>query len=107
MILTAVERETIVNFNELEDTASLYTYNDKLIKRFDKLAKSRPDLVSRKEDSSGAVTFTLPKKLLTITAREPASEESRNAAARRAKQNRPWEKSSVINNSLSQSIDTP
>lgn len=88
MTLTNIERETILNLNEQEDTATLYTYNQKLIKRFNKLAQSRPDLVSRTEDSTGAVTFTLPKKLLTITAREPLSEAEQQIRRERAQQHR-------------------
>lgn len=62
MKLTNIEMETILNFNEGEDVASLYTYNQKLQKRFDALAAECPMLVSRKTNSCGTVTYELSKR---------------------------------------------
>lgn len=41
--LTNYERETIVNFNEGEDTASVYTHNKPLRRRLEQLAQERPE----------------------------------------------------------------
>lgn len=74
MKLTPIEQETILNFNEGEDTASLYTYNQKLQKRFDQLAIEYPHLVSRTTNSFGAVTYDFPKKHLNLSFRKPLTE---------------------------------
>ena len=42
MDLTAYERETIINYNEAEQTASVYTHNKTLRRTLDKLAQERP-----------------------------------------------------------------
>lgn len=69
---TLIERETIILFNEAEPDAEVYTYNKKLIGRL----KKHPAVAKlKRRDDTGACTFTLPKKLLTITVREPPSEE--------------------------------
>ena len=46
--LTKYEKETIILFNEGEDTASIYTYNASLRKRLALFSKKHPDLCRRK-----------------------------------------------------------
>lgn len=41
--LTNYERETIINFNEGEDVASVYTHNKALRRRLEQLAQERPE----------------------------------------------------------------
>lgn len=77
MRLTNIEKETILNFNEGEELASLYTYNQTLQKRFNKLAQELPELVYRKTNSFGAVTYELPKKMLILKIQKPLSEAER------------------------------
>lgn len=43
MNLTRYEQETIINFNEEEDEASVYTHNRPLIHRLEQLAQERPE----------------------------------------------------------------
>lgn len=43
MDLTAYERETIIGYNEAEQTASVYTHNKALRRTLDKLAQERPE----------------------------------------------------------------
>jgi hypothetical protein len=68
MKLTKVEKETIILFNEQEDTAEIYTHHVKLKNRLNAFAEKYPELVTKK-----GFTFTVPKKLLTITLRAPAN----------------------------------
>lgn len=42
MKLTRYEKETIINFNEAEATANIYTHNGGLIRKLDALADQRP-----------------------------------------------------------------
>ncbi|MEG0050189.1 MAG: molecular chaperone [Clostridia bacterium] len=84
MKLTAIEKETIVLFNEQEDTAEIYTHNMKLKNRLLKFVEKRPDLASCKEGTHDSVTVLVPKSLLTISVREPVSEALRQARRERA-----------------------
>lgn len=86
MKLTPLEQETILNFSEGEDIVSLYTYNKKLQRRFDKLAAEHPNAVSRKDNGHGAVTYEFSKKPLVISFRAPLSEEKRQQYSERGKQ---------------------
>ena len=68
MNLTRYEQETIINFNEAETTASVYTHNSTLRRRLEQLAKDRPEdcrLVKRCHDGQ-AVEYTVPKRWLKV-----------------------------------------
>ena len=88
MKLTAIEKETIVLFNEQEDTAEIYTHNIKLKNRLLRFIEKRPDLASCKAGTHDSITVTVPKSLLTISVREPISETLRQAHRERAIQDR-------------------
>ena len=85
--VTKEERETIVNFNEAEDTAVLYTYNNDLKKRIAAFAKKYPDLCKLTVDDAdfGSVTYEIQKSRVSIRLVAPYSEERRKAASERAK----------------------
>ena len=76
------EKETIVNFNEGEKEASIYTFNADLKRRLAEFSKKYP-LLCRLEKSTpeGSVTYVLDKSRLSIRLVPPYSEE-RLAAAR-------------------------
>ena len=65
MKLTKAEQETIILFNEAEQTASVYTHNAALLER---LCCSHPAQVRQTERGrhSGA-TYLLPKKWVKLT----------------------------------------
>ncbi len=68
MNLTRYEQETIINFNEAETTASIYTYNGTLRRRLEQLAKDRPEdcrFVKSSHDGK-AVEYIIPKKWLRV-----------------------------------------
>lgn len=68
MKLSNYEKETIILFNEVEKTASVYTHNVALQQQFAALCGSHPEQVRRTDDNShGGLTFELPKKWLKIT----------------------------------------
>ena len=68
MKLTNTEKETIVNFNEAEHIASVYTYNRALQDQLLALCQTYPDQVRQTAANSwGALTFELPKKWLRVT----------------------------------------
>ena len=89
MELTRYEMETIINFNEEEATASVYTHNKALIRRLDKLAQERPEDCRRGKTSSGgkSVDYIIPKGWIRINPSRQLSEEQRAVLAERMKSN--------------------
>ena len=86
--LTKYEKETIVLFNEGEDTASIYTYNAGLRRRLAAFSKKYPDLCRlEKSCEQGGVTYILDKSRLSIRLQPPYSEERRRKTSEYAKQN--------------------
>ena len=81
------EKETIVNFNEGEKEASVYTFNADLKRRLAEFSKKYP-LLCRLEKSTpeGSVTYILDKSRLSIRLVPPYSEERRAAARAYAKE---------------------
>lgn len=83
------ERETIVNFNEAEDTAVIYTYNNDLKKRLAAFASKHPDICKLTVDDAdfGSATYEIQKSRVSIRLAAPYSEERRKAASEYAKKN--------------------
>ena len=74
MKLSKYEQETIINFNEDEATASVYTHNQKLKNRLKMMAKKYPDNCRFiRKNKEGGETYEISKKLVSI--RIPYSEE--------------------------------
>jgi len=78
MNLTPYERETIILFNEEEDTASVYTHNAKLIRKLKKLSAKYPDKIYEVKSGNGSVSYIVPKSCVSV--REPFSEKRRKTA---------------------------
>lgn len=86
MKLSKYEKETIINFNEAENTASIYTFNADLKRRLAGFSRKYP-LLCRLERSTdeGSVTYVMDKSRLSIRLVPPYSEERRAAAREYAK----------------------
>ena len=68
MKLSGIEQETIINFNEAEAMASVYTHNAALKERLLVLCQSYPEQVRQTADNGrGGLAFELPKKWLKVT----------------------------------------
>lgn len=80
--LSKYEKETIINWNEGETIASIYTFNASLKRRLEDFSRKYP-LLCRLERSTpeGSVTYVLDKSRLSIRLVPPYSEE-RLAATR-------------------------
>ncbi len=84
--LTKYEKETIILFNEGEDTANIHTYNAGFRKRLAAFSKKYPDLCRlEKNCEQGGVTYILDKSRLSIRLQAPYSEERRQKASEYAK----------------------
>ena len=79
MKLTLQEQETIILYNQAEQTADVYTHDPKLLRKLAKLKKTHPDQIVQLDPYQ----FIVPKRCVSV--REPYSEERRNAARERAK----------------------
>lgn len=87
MKLTLEERETILLFNERDDTAELFTYNRKLIRRLSMLAQQRPgECKQTKDNGHGGLTFVCPKTWLRINPPRAAAPLSEDARRRKQEQ---------------------
>ena len=88
MKLTKYEMETIITFNEEEKIARVYTHNNALRRRLEKIAVDRPEecLLVRTDGQTQAVDYTIPKKWIRINPpRQPRvmSEEQKAEARER------------------------
>ena len=84
---TKYEKETIILFNEGEDTASIYTFNAGLRKRLAAFSEKYPALCRMEQShEQGGVSYVLDKSRLSIrhTARnerkKPANMQSRTVS---------------------------
>lgn len=68
MRLTKAEQETIILFNEAEQTASVYTHNAALLHQLERLRRSHPAQVHQTEHGGhGGADYLLPKKWVKLT----------------------------------------
>lgn len=82
--LDKYERETIINFNEAETTASVYTFNRSLQSKLNKLLSSNPDISLKYSDEERA-EYIVPKKWIKVGPPRQVNltDEQRAAAAER------------------------
>lgn len=84
MNLTKYEQETIINYNNEEKTASIFTYDKSLICKLDKRLAEMSDmkLIRRGEDFA---EYSLPKKWIKVAFPRQYSDEQRAEMAERMK----------------------
>ena len=58
--LTKAEQETVINFDNELDTASIYTHDSRLIKKLRELRKQYPEQFILEHREHGSVTYTIP-----------------------------------------------
>lgn len=68
MNMARYEQETIINFNEEEKTAGIYTHNKALRQKLAALARDRPEdcRLVKTSRSGRAVDYTIPKSWIKI-----------------------------------------
>lgn len=82
MKLSKLEQETIILFNEAEDTATVYTHNDKLIKQLDTMCADYPEICKIinnfcKNQDTKPKTYNLSKKLIRVKNPHKISDKSK------------------------------
>ena len=81
MSISSLEQETIINFNEAEPMATIYTHNGALKRKLAKLAKERPaDVRHSRSFPEGAEEYVVPKRWVRVNASRILSEAQREAA---------------------------
>lgn len=76
--LTPLEKETIILWNEQEDTVCIDTFNSKLINRLKKAKKDYPEYYQvDPPDKYGGVHAEIPKALFWVALSSPLSDEVR------------------------------
>lgn len=85
MALTNFEKETIINFNESETEAIVYTHNVELRKKLKKFADKTTDC-KIKHEGRGFAEFIIPKGWVTIEMPKKLSESEKKAVIARAKE---------------------
>lgn len=63
---TNIERETIINYNQEEDTATVYTWSKPLIRKLTELLDVRDD-IQRKNGDDECATFIVPKTWIKVS----------------------------------------
>ena len=83
---TKYERETVINFNEEEKTASVYTLHKPLIRKLKKYAEERDDITIQIDGEEHA-QFIVPKTWIKVSPPRTVNytEEQKQAIAERLK----------------------
>lgn len=81
MKLSKEERETIICYNEAEQTASVYTHNRALRRKLEQLAQDRPTerRLEKISCDGQAVDYIVPKQWVKLNAGRQWTEEQRAA----------------------------
>ena len=91
MSISRLEQETIINFNEEEQIADVYTHNKALINQLEKLRQKSTEISLVREDKYSK-TYTIPKKWVKIRTPLILSEEERAKRAEIARERFGWKK---------------
>ncbi len=84
-MLTRIEQETIITYNEQESTAEVDTCNKALINQLDGLCAKTSCITCVAEDEHGK-RYILPKKWVKVKMPKQYSEEQRLKMAERARE---------------------
>lgn len=80
------EQETIINYNQEEILAELYTCDASLIRKLNKLCEKHSTITVTKSDEYSK-TYSFPKKWVKIRPPRQLSDEKRAELSERAKRN--------------------
>lgn len=87
--MTRLEVATIIDFNEAEAEANVYTHNAALCRKLEALADQRPEEAKRgRSFPDGGREYTIPKRWVKVNAGPILTEEERERRRERAKATR-------------------
>lgn len=85
--LTLLEKETIILWNQAENTVTIDTFDVNLINKLNRAKAKAPNLFRVDQpDKHGAVYAEVPKEFFRITVATPLSEETREKLSQLAKE---------------------
>lgn len=85
--LTNAERETIICFNEQDNTARVFTYNRKMSNYLREQASDpQSKCIALEDNLNGGLTFEVPKKWVKVRRGRQLSDEQRAELAARARE---------------------
>lgn len=76
MTLMPIEQETVIIYNQKEQTAECMTYDPRMIRRLDELCEKSEDITLTRE-GDGFKEYKFPKRWIKISAPKQMSEEQR------------------------------
>lgn len=79
------EKETIINFNDEEKDAIVYTCNRAMMVKMDRLCKKHPDIFRLDRQDEFSKTYSFPKKYASIRNPRIMSEEQKAKVRERFK----------------------
>lgn len=82
MSVTRYEQETIINYNQEEKTASVYTHDPSLMRKLD-AAIENGETVILKREGDGWKEYEIPKKFVKVRFPRKLSDEQREEMALR------------------------
>lgn len=82
--LTKYEQETIINWNNEEKTATIYTYDKSLMRKIDRRLSDHPDIKVLKHSEEFA-EYEIPKKWIKIAFPRQLTDEQRAEMSARMK----------------------
>lgn len=87
-MLSKYEKETIIDWNEMENTANIYTYNAGLKKRLAAFSRNYPGLCRMERSwQQGGVSYRIDKTRLSVRLVPPYSEERKQKARQYGREN--------------------
>ena len=69
MNLSSIEQETIINYNQGEAEATVFTYDKALIRKLERLREKNPAVDLLREEKTGAREYRFPKRWLKVVPR--------------------------------------
>ena len=81
--LTKYEMETIVNYNAVEQTATVYTRDKSVMRKLDRLVADYPDSYKLLNQTDIDKTYSMPKSYVTYRKPRMISNEQREQARQR------------------------
>lgn len=88
--ITLAERETIINFDETQAPAEIYTHNPAMIRKLDALCEERPEEIQciraeRMNENIHVREYRCPKKWIRVQAPRILSDEQKAVLTERIK----------------------
>lgn len=102
MRLTRQEQETVINFDNSSQTASIYTASPQLVRRLEALAAAYPEYYRLTGQTEVSKTYSCDKKLITLRKPRKQNEAHREWASERMRQQNLREKAEVSSENSTQ-----